>query len=55
MAIKKIRLTPKQVKAYEKMSGFKTNGNVVLEITDDKVWSEYERLLLPNDSKSING
>lgn len=35
--IKKVKLTRKQVKAYEKLSGFKTTGKVEVHSTDDKV------------------
>lgn len=44
--IKKVKLTKKQVKVYEELSGFKTTGNVELHITDDATWKLYEQLAI---------
>jgi hypothetical protein len=39
-------LTPKQVKAFEKMAGYKTVGEVLFT-TDDEAWKLYQQLLEP--------
>lgn len=44
--MKKITLTPKQVKQYELMSGLKTMGHVELQIQNDKVWDIYAFAIL---------
>lgn len=43
--IKTIKLTPKEVRAYEFFSGFKTTGDVEI-VYDDAAWKLYELLLL---------
>lgn len=45
MVNKKIKLSPKSVKQYEKISGFKTNGDVTMEITSDAMFDIYSDLL----------
>lgn len=47
MAVKKVKLTPKEVEAYEKASGFKTTGDVTLSTADDETFKLMEELLAP--------
>jgi hypothetical protein len=46
--VKKVKLTPKEVRAYELASGFETTGSVEIHITDDnEVWALFMSLIQP--------
>lgn len=42
-----IRLSPEQVKAYKKISGFKTTGSAEMQISSEEAWDLFEKLIKP--------
>lgn len=52
--LKKTKLSPKEVKAYEEMSGFKTTGEVYIQTHDKKTQAKIDKIMeelyLPNDN-----
>ena len=51
--INKTRLTPEKVKAYEKMSGFETTGEVTRKLTSPETYSHVDRLVQPNKCEHL--
>jgi hypothetical protein len=51
MINKKTKYTPAQVKAYEKISGSKTTGEVYAQATDKKVQQVLDALYVPKEKR----
>lgn len=49
----KKRFSPKQVEAYEKLSGFKTTGKVTQTAYNNAIWKLYEDIMTPLIGRGI--